>query len=391
MSISVLAMLAAAQAAPAKPPAPPVYAPPPLVPYPTVSPPAPPAPPPTMEPARARANLAAYVSNDDYPAEALFNGEQGLVGFRLGVGPDGRVNICRITSSSGSASLDETTCRILQSRARFTPARDYQGRPTQDSVSARIHWRIVEDPPAEPGPPGEGAEQPQPAQRARPVTPLASLVTLADARLLSADPRTVGFELGVGADGRVTECVPSITGSAAVLDETTCRLMRERARFTPAVDAAGQPVADRHRGHIDWRQVPGPPPIMVSSTAPAAAQPPAPPPVRGLTPSRGVVPDAIRTHAAARIPLQNLISPDDYPAAALQGRDQGTARFLLTVGTDGRVIGCVILTSSGSAALDSATCRIMRSRASFTPARDAGGQPVEDRVWDQLAWRLPHG
>jgi protein TonB len=108
-------------------------------------PPAPPPPPPaprTVEPARARANLASYVSNDDYPASALRNEESGTTGFRLTVGPDGRVTNCVVTSSSGSSALDAATCRLMRSRARFTPARDNTGASTTDTVNSRITWRI---------------------------------------------------------------------------------------------------------------------------------------------------------------------------------------------------------------------------------------------------------
>jgi protein TonB len=107
------------------------------------TPPAPPPPPPrTVEPARARANLASYVSNDDYPPAALRAGDEGTTGFRLTVGADGRVTNCTVTSSSGSSSLDSATCRIMRSRARFTPARDSNGNPTTDTHTARITWRI---------------------------------------------------------------------------------------------------------------------------------------------------------------------------------------------------------------------------------------------------------
>jgi protein TonB len=129
-------------------PPPPVAAPPPPpvpAPYVPPAPPAPPAPPPpprTVEPARARANLASYVSNDDYPASALRNEEQGTTGFRLTVGPDGRVSNCVVTSSSGSSALDAATCRLMRSRARFTPARDNTGASTTDTVNSRITWRI---------------------------------------------------------------------------------------------------------------------------------------------------------------------------------------------------------------------------------------------------------
>ena len=112
------------------------------------APPAPPAPPPppprTVEPARASANLASYVSDDDYPASALRSEDEGTTGFRLTVGPDGRVTNCTVTSSSGSTALDTATCRILRSRARFTPARDNTGQPTTDTRQpAASRWRIA--------------------------------------------------------------------------------------------------------------------------------------------------------------------------------------------------------------------------------------------------------
>lgn len=107
-----------------------------------VAAPPPPPPPPPRGRARARANLAALLSNDDYPVEALRNGIEGVVSFRLQVGADGRVTGCTITGSSGSELLDSTTCRLLSARARFSPARNRKGRPVADSVVARIVWRI---------------------------------------------------------------------------------------------------------------------------------------------------------------------------------------------------------------------------------------------------------
>jgi len=55
---------------------------------------------------------------------------------------DGRVTGCTVTGSSGSAALDNATCRIMRSRARFSPARDSNGQPTTDSYAASITWRI---------------------------------------------------------------------------------------------------------------------------------------------------------------------------------------------------------------------------------------------------------
>jgi periplasmic protein TonB len=97
-------------------------------------------PPRKIESARARANLASYVSDEDYPSTAVRNEEQGTTRFRLGVGPDGKVTNCTITGSSGSPALDSATCRLMKSRARFTPARDSDGRTTSDSVNSAIRW-----------------------------------------------------------------------------------------------------------------------------------------------------------------------------------------------------------------------------------------------------------
>lgn len=101
-----------------------------------------PAPPKKVQAARAKADLGTYVSNADYPAAALRNEDEGTTRFRLTVGPDGRVSGCTVTSSSGSGILDRATCSIMQKRARFTPARDSNGKPTADTVSSAIRWEL---------------------------------------------------------------------------------------------------------------------------------------------------------------------------------------------------------------------------------------------------------
>jgi TonB family protein len=104
---------------------------------------------------RARANLASYVSDADYPPEAIIMGQQGTVGFQLEVAPDGSVKRCAVISSSESPALDEATCRIMSERGRFTPARDRHGRPVTDRVSSRIRWVLPDMWPGEAPPAGE--------------------------------------------------------------------------------------------------------------------------------------------------------------------------------------------------------------------------------------------
>lgn len=86
-----------------------------------------------------------------------------------------------------------------------------------------------------------------------------------------------------------------------------------------------------------------------------------------------------------RAPLQNFITADDYP----QGADRAAARPVgvsLTIGADGRVTECRVTSSGGNAALDAATCRLLRSRSRFTPARNAAGTPTTGTVNATIDW-----
>jgi protein TonB len=127
--------------------------PPPFVPTPVArpAPPAPPSPPPAppppvrrVEPKSVTGSLQGLIRDSDYPNSALDREEQGTVGVSLTIGTDGRVANCSVSSSSGSRTLDSTTCRILTSRARYTPGRDSSGNPTTGTVSGRVTWRIAE-------------------------------------------------------------------------------------------------------------------------------------------------------------------------------------------------------------------------------------------------------
>jgi periplasmic protein TonB len=128
---------------------------------PVAAPPAPVAPPVISEelrayletrgarPARFRYGAIGF---EDYPAAAIRANEQGAVGFRYVVGPDGRVTSCEIVESSGSASLDATTCSLAQRRFRFYPAQDDKGAPTSETRTQRIRYSLPDDSPL-PAPP----------------------------------------------------------------------------------------------------------------------------------------------------------------------------------------------------------------------------------------------
>lgn len=121
---------------------------PPPAPPPVILPPPPAAPPPprfTPKGAIPKGNPANWATSNDYPSRALREEREGTTGFRVTVGPDGKVVDCAITSSSGSPDLDAATCDNVRRRARFTPATDGDGNPTSGSYANRIRWVIPKD------------------------------------------------------------------------------------------------------------------------------------------------------------------------------------------------------------------------------------------------------
>ena len=61
----------------------------------------------------------------------------------------------------------------------------------------------------------------------------------------------------------------------------------------------------------------------------------------------------------------------------------------LDIDSKGSVSRCTIIRSSGHDGLDNATCKILKRRAHFTPARDAAGKVITDSVvTPPVVWRL---
>lgn len=141
---------------------PPIVAPPPVVQTPTIAPPivsvptpppvvitpaAPPAPPPPPAPvvskaAGAKGDPAQWVTSDDYPPSALREEREGVTKVTWQINEQGRIENCQVVSSSGSPDLDETACRVLTRRGRYSPALDQSGKPMRTTQSRTIRWQI---------------------------------------------------------------------------------------------------------------------------------------------------------------------------------------------------------------------------------------------------------
>jgi protein TonB len=73
-------------------------------------------------------HLSGTIIRKDIPRSVWEAGNRGNVVAHFTVGTDGRAHDCHIRQSSGHPALDATTCRLIEARFRFEPARDKCGR-----------------------------------------------------------------------------------------------------------------------------------------------------------------------------------------------------------------------------------------------------------------------
>ena len=159
----------------------------------------------------------------------------------------------------------------------------------------------------------------------------------------------------------------AVSGSAAVAQEAGT-----------AVQSTNPPIAITNSPPPQIVAVPVDPGTPID----AIPYPPGPPP-------QPPVAKIVRPPQPRRM-AQDYLTSEDYPASALAMGQEGWVGFTLDIGPDGRVAGCAITSSSGSTALDSATCRLMRSRGRFTPAINSHGMPARGQVRDEVEWALPN-
>jgi TonB family protein len=79
----------------------------------------------------------------------------------------------------------------------------------------------------------------------------------------------------------------------------------------------------------------------------------------------------------------------DYPGEALRNDWQGTVSIVWRIDINGVVDACYVVESSGHRVLDEASCRLVKDRARYEPARNANGRAVASLDRRRIVWRLP--
>lgn len=96
--------------------------------------------------ARGPELIGGDVRDTDYPRSAWQAGIEGIVLMRFLITTNGRVGRCEIIRSSGHAAMDRDTCRVMQKRLRYRPARDRYGRPVPAWTEGEQEWFLVQTP-----------------------------------------------------------------------------------------------------------------------------------------------------------------------------------------------------------------------------------------------------
>jgi len=102
--------------------------------------------PPAADPIAAtpRGNASGWITDSDYRTVWINREYSGVAAFELSINARGRVTNCSITSSTGHSVLDQATCRLLERRARFNPAKDAGGNAVAGTFASSVNWQIPE-------------------------------------------------------------------------------------------------------------------------------------------------------------------------------------------------------------------------------------------------------
>ena len=79
---------------------------------------------------------------EGYPARQLNAGQSGIAMIRLIVGADGRPASCITNKDAPDHDFDEQACKILMRYARFEPALDAHGEPTESFWATTIYYLL---------------------------------------------------------------------------------------------------------------------------------------------------------------------------------------------------------------------------------------------------------
>lgn len=85
-------------------------------------------------------HVAGALSDADYARSGVPRGAGGTVLISFRVRSDGSVDRCSPVRSSGNPTIDRETCRLVEQRFRFRPARDSGNNPIDFTLRTDFTW-----------------------------------------------------------------------------------------------------------------------------------------------------------------------------------------------------------------------------------------------------------
>ena len=164
--------------------------------------------------------------------------------------------------------------------------------------------------------------------------------------LRNGEQGTVTMRITIDVTGRVSACEVTTSSGSTSLDAAGCRAMMIHARFNPALDKNGNPIASTSTQSIRY--------LLPEGAKPMHFAPPSP---------------------IDESEWRNKVFNEAF-VTDIEASESGSALFLLTIDEQGAPVGCGMLWPSGDADLDRRTCGRLLAQARFLPARLKDGDTI---------------
>ncbi|CAN1554368.1 TonB/TolA, C-terminal [Sphingomonadaceae bacterium] len=219
------------------------------------------------------------------------------------------------------------------------------------------------------------------AARANSVTPIDAPSTwISSQDILRVSPDTVTSPFvrvifDVLGSGKVANCRSDISSGNIELDSSICLSLELRGRYRVSDSASGEQNRTRVSA-VFW----------INKKYNKIT-------INDWTVKEDYMNGAIISNPDMLIALPNSdpgrwVYSSDYPKEARKSRSVGTVGFLVKVSRDGVPASCLVLKSSGTGALDNATCRVVMQRARFHPPKDLNGKSSDGYFVSSINWSL---
>lgn len=175
-----------------------------------------------------------WITQDDYPAEALRQLKDGVVEIDVSIDQVGNPARCRVIRTSGTPVLDQTACAAILKRGRWKPTLDDAGKPVFATYRRKVKW-VHPDGPRAKDVSGELSTDMEVEVAKLPVEPDRAQVTVRQIQ---------------SANGTAESCKVVVPSASPVLDRAACQLAAPLASIDPIADIAG----NRVRG-VRWRTI----------------------------------------------------------------------------------------------------------------------------------------